>query len=1183
MAVLVALGGAALGSAIGVGPQVGWLIGSVIGNLLFPPSGPDTVTEGPRLGDLTVTSSAYGTSIPIGYGTIRMAGNIIWSSGIEEVQNVNKQKTGGKGGGGSTQTSITYSYFATFALAFSEGVAEDVLRMWADGKLIYDKTGLTDDIIKIGLKFRFYPGDETQEPDGLVEVVQGVNQTPAWRGLCYLVFDRMPLRDFGNRIPNITAEITYKARDAKNEVVADLFTVGEGGLAASFQADELRPDFTRGVFYTVQQSVAVGSNILRRFNTRTMKEDRQSSITEDALTNSVNFLNLQVILPNGFLLAMTNSTNTRPLSTIDPNTLDIVSTFGVASAGLNNDPLGFELLAQGRSAYMEAVGPNGNVSYALTASQFNSVGVLEVEDDGTITYVWDSDTDPAVSIADARIIGCCPGAVGVGFAEGYFVTGSAYGSASSDAINVYRITVQSGAFFDTPADVTIGVDVELMANFTVAELVPGETTLDDVKGPIYDETDDTIMIQAQGTSDGQGYMLKITPAIGGQAPIAWRSKVPDIRNGTGGFSHSRLLDGVYGQMDVDTSFALYTATGEVFQQLTGWPSSYLTSGAQWWDSRGMYALGHSSTTGTPVKWLFFRGAGDGAGLDEIVSDLCGRVGLLPSDIDVTDLAGQTVPGFVIGRQTTARGAIEQLAAVYYFDGVESDYVLKFTLRDGKSSVVTIPQRDLAPLSGTSGEFFREARVQEVELPHRYTIVYMDKDNDYLQQAHSARRILGPTSAMSSRNEVSLTIAAALSSDFVKQAAEMALYTSWIERSNFAVMLPWKYLVLDPSDIVTIELDDGTSFRTRLVQTDVGLNFMIDVGALSEDVAQYTSAVLSDGGDSGLTQEFLSDTITKLLLLCTPLLRDSDDVGRTVSRFYFAMGGYGQPGWTAGTLFKSAENTEWAPAGSITEEMSWGAVGNALGSTPDPFETDETNTLTVFMNTGIDNLVSVTQLEMVNGANPAALVHADGTVEVLQFRDVTVNADTSRTLSGLLRGRRGTDVFVGGHAAGDIFVLLNPSTVDLVSLTLGEVGSTRFYKGITSGQLFEDAPTTTKVSAGNDLKPYHPASHGVTIDGGNDLTLTWVRRTRVGGQLQDGSGIVPLSEDSEEYEVDILDAPGGSVVRTFTGLSSPTVTYTSANQTSDGFSPPLTQLTFKVFQVSAQVGRGFTLEVTADVV
>ncbi|HSF96431.1 MAG TPA: hypothetical protein VLA52_15505, partial [Thermohalobaculum sp.] len=169
MAILVAVGGAALGSAIGIGPSAGWLIGSVVGNLLFPQKGQDVVTEGPRLGDLTVTSSAYGAPISIGYGTLRMAGNMIWSAGIREQKNVSRTRTGGKGGGGGgSQTTVSYSYFASFALAFGEGPAEDVLRIWADGKLIYDKTGQNSEVSKSGLRFRFYPGDESQLPDGLI-------------------------------------------------------------------------------------------------------------------------------------------------------------------------------------------------------------------------------------------------------------------------------------------------------------------------------------------------------------------------------------------------------------------------------------------------------------------------------------------------------------------------------------------------------------------------------------------------------------------------------------------------------------------------------------------------------------------------------------------------------------------------------------------------------------------------------------------------------------------------------------------------------------------------------------------------------------------------------------------------------------------------------------------------------
>src|SRR5512134_3566298 len=115
-----AVAGAAVGSMFGM-PQLGWIAGAAIGGLLFPAKGPHT--EGPRLGDLSVSSSAYGMPIPILYGTMRVAGNMIWSSGLAEEKTT--KKVGGKGGGGAKQT--TYSYTASFALSFGEGPADDVL------------------------------------------------------------------------------------------------------------------------------------------------------------------------------------------------------------------------------------------------------------------------------------------------------------------------------------------------------------------------------------------------------------------------------------------------------------------------------------------------------------------------------------------------------------------------------------------------------------------------------------------------------------------------------------------------------------------------------------------------------------------------------------------------------------------------------------------------------------------------------------------------------------------------------------------------------------------------------------------------------------------------------------------------------------------------------------------------
>jgi hypothetical protein len=56
---------------------------------------------------------------------------------------------------------------------------------------------------------------------------------------------------------------------------------------------------------------------------------------------------------------------------------------------------------------------------------------------------------------------------------------------------------------------------------------------------------------------------------------------------------------------------------------------------------------------------------------------------------------------------------------------------------------------------------------------------------------------------------------------------------------------------------------------------------------------------------------------------------------------------------------------------------------------------------------------------------------------------------------------------------------------------------------------------------------------------------------------------------------------GAVLRTETGIASPGLVYTTAMQGAD-FGGAQTQLTFRVYQISAQVGRGFPGTNTVDV-
>lgn len=209
--VLSIAGAAAGGSVFGqVGAMAGRLVGAVAGNVIDRAllGRRNANIEGPRLANLTVMASTEGAPIPRVYGRARISGQVIWATNLEEVATAQAQG-GGKGmGGGSGATETTYSYFANFAIALCEGPIGAVMRVWADGNPL-DLHGVT---------MRVYTGDETQTADPLIVAKEG--NAPAYRGLAYVVFERLPLANFGNRIPQLSFEVVRPIGDLEKMVRA---------------------------------------------------------------------------------------------------------------------------------------------------------------------------------------------------------------------------------------------------------------------------------------------------------------------------------------------------------------------------------------------------------------------------------------------------------------------------------------------------------------------------------------------------------------------------------------------------------------------------------------------------------------------------------------------------------------------------------------------------------------------------------------------------------------------------------------------------------------------------------------------------------------------------------------------------------------------------------------------------
>jgi hypothetical protein len=219
-----AIGGALFGP---VGAFAGQLAGAIGGSLIdrrlfSSPPGPARTHEGPRLRDLDVMVSSEGAPVPRVYGRVRVPGHVIWATALQE-QIITRTETtgggdsGGKGGGGGhsaqpaqTTTTRTYFYFANIAVALAEGPVAHLGRVWADGKPL-DLSGLN---------VRFYPGDDDQTADPLIVAKEGADHAPAYRGICYVVFERLPVAAFGNRIPQLSFEIVRPVGSLENAIRA---------------------------------------------------------------------------------------------------------------------------------------------------------------------------------------------------------------------------------------------------------------------------------------------------------------------------------------------------------------------------------------------------------------------------------------------------------------------------------------------------------------------------------------------------------------------------------------------------------------------------------------------------------------------------------------------------------------------------------------------------------------------------------------------------------------------------------------------------------------------------------------------------------------------------------------------------------------------------------------------------
>lgn len=501
---------------------------------------------------------------------------------------------------------------------------------------------------------------------------------------------------------------------------------------------------------------------------------------------------------------------------------------------------------------------------------------------------------------------------------------------------------------------------------------------------------------------------------------------------------------------------------------------------------------------------------------------------------------------------SAQDAATALLGMYDVDISEIGDKLYFLPKD-RTPLCRVPSRYLGAFTEGGEPPAQRIAVlaNEIDMPNSVQVVHRDPERDYMANTQRARR-----TTKRSQGNISVRSEIVMPASQARFIAEDKLRRAWATRKSFNFTLPINYQQLVAGDSVVIEDRYGNEFSVRILSIrKSGLTLEIEGVALYARFQRFREAT------SVPVRSIISvgSSTVEYALLDLPPLRDTDNS----SGIYIAAGAYYQT-WRGASLLASNDGgASFDQVATFPGNAIIGELTTAMTAGPTLYFDSET--FDVQLVSPNFQLETVTREQLMNGANALAI---NG--EIVQFQTATLVGNATYQLSGILRGRRGTEHRVAAHPIGTEVVLLTGGAIGRIPIDLPEIGTTRQFKAVPSGIDPADIAGESFVYNANVLRPFSPVHVRARRDAASgDWSATWIRRTRINGGWTDGVD-VPLGENTEVYEVDILD--GTTVKRTITGLTSPALTYTAAQQTTD-FGSPQTTLKIAVYQMSDLVGRG----------
>ena len=1112
--------GGAIGFVIGAyagNPFYGFSVGYAIGGAVDPVKLPGV--EGPRLVDRRVQGASYGQPITELHGEGYVRPFLIWARPLREVASTSEV---------NGQSVTTYTPYLDCAFLLCNGPIIGVKRIKADGRVIYDAgaggtltgglsvsgsfAGTAGEVNIGGGVFTVYFGSDSQLPDTYIQNIEGVDNTPAYRGRAYVRIHSFDLTPYGKRVPvfefDVVASGSVTSSDLLTQTLPGYQLDSGEPLAALGKGSWYVPSTDRIIVATATSSSSPGLNAndgvqLQIWNPNTLAAE---SLKSDSWFHIYGAGPIVPDRATGYFFYR------------HVGELRIVAQDGTKisdDAKLSLQTAGFSLSTSQ---------PAG-----LLISQRR--GEVWISSNGEIHRLSRSALLSGATILQARLGVLVPPFLTSRSALLYDVDGdSTFGSLEYlVAYDTQSITVQVYAN-------------SLFSRYAKAIGSPGETI-------------SSLVVMSNIWTLG---FYNSTTKYLGYISLLFGDVILGVRylgNSTSYFDVDDSLNAFVVYNDTNKKVEWVNLGGSVLNEVdvsvgvtaNGTPSAIS------WIPQYRYLVVMWTVSGSVIMRWYSVARINSANIEisGIVAEKCSQAGIPVGVVDVSEIT-ETINGIQYDGKDSFRSQIDPLRAVGLFDLGISNGKVKARKRGG-AVVKTIKESELIRSDEPGVEFVYN---DDRDVPSTVEVGFQDAAADF---EVSYQAVVRPS--LIDGEKFSVDVPMAISAAQAKRIADVTLFGAEFARRGYVLETSAIHIDIEQYDPFEFEWNDGK--KTRLIATNIEYAFPLSVkiGAV-EDYATLYGAV-GIGVPSSVTPAApVANNGIQLHMLDIPILRDQDNYPG-----YYVQASTMSTTIAGATLYESADQgTTYSPIASIGLDAS-GTTSTSLPNFTGGASWDYISTVNVLASSA-EPLESYSDEQIYAGSG----LYAIG-FELVQAKTATLVSAGVWQLSNLLRGRRGTEWAVGTHVIGERVVRLRGAVVRISNSALNVA---RLYKAATSTAELPGATPVYFENAQIGVKPLSCSNITATRDGSGNITLLWLRRGRVGSAWGVGYDMpLDESVEKWEVDI-MSGSTVKRTLTVFGPFGvQPTVPYLAADQSTDfGGLQAQGTLLVNIYQISAVVGRGY---------